>query len=294
MKKLLLLFFVSIIAIACGTQKKLLQTKNLANQYYYQKKYDSAYINYQKLIDSYESKGLNAEAEIYAAAGKSLFYAGQKAKGIDYLNTAEQQGFEDEQSLFIKANYYQSINNLSKETLMIEKYIRLYPDGPNIQEINKRGFITSNQTKNYQSAITFYEKLSTEEKNKIENLETIYNVYQKTNNIDDANAIAEKLYQLDSENLIGLNYKAYSVYTAAENEYVAAIKAYEAKKTQSNYKTMRTKVQNLAPKYRQARDLYLKLYNKYHRKNDAAYLARIYTRLNDPQTAKKYEKLSKN
>ncbi len=285
--------FFSILLMACGTQKKLIQTRNTANQYYYQKQYDSAYANYQRLIDTYEAKNMPPDAEIYAAAGKSLFYAGQKAKGIEYLNTAEQHGFEDEQSLFIKISYYQSIDNLSKEITTLEKYVRQYPDGPNIKEVYRRCFITGWQSKNYQSSLTYYNKLSTEDKNKKENLEIAYNLYQKIGSNDDANTIAEKLYQLDSENLIGLNYKALSTYNEVEKEYVAAIKAYEAKKTNSSYKIMRTKVQALAPKYRQARDLYLKLYNKYKRPGDAAYLARIYTRLNDPQTAKKYDNLSK-
>jgi hypothetical protein len=86
---------------------------------------------------------------------------------------------------------------------------------------------------------------------------------------------------------------AYDAYITTENEYVAAIKAYDANKTNAGYKQMQQRTAPLAARYRKAKDLYVKLYNLYKRPHDAAILSRICTRLNDKQNAAYYDNLSK-
>jgi len=278
---------------ACGSSKALVSIRQEADLLYYQKDYVNAFDKYSSVIESYVSKKESVPPELYVSAGKCLYYSDSKAAALPFFKLAEDAGYYDEQILLLQIKYYADADDRSKELDRLEKYSALYPDGNEINFVNYRLYLRYCETKEYRKAHLRYQSLSDEYRDDISIIEKQHLVCTKLGRKDEADSIARQLYNLNPNNLIGLNYVAYDAYITTENEYAAAVKAYEDKKTNAAYKTMQQKTAQLAPRYKTAKDLYVKLYNLYKRPQDAAILSQICTRLNEKQNAAYYDNLSK-
>ena len=285
---------LSAVLPGCGSSKMMVAARQEADFMYYQKDYLNAFDKYCQIIESYVSKKEPVPSELYALAGKCLYSADSQAEAIKYFKLAEDAGYEDEQILMLQIKHYADADNLSKELDCLEKYSALYPDGNDIAFVNYRLYLRYCEMQEYGKAHLRYQSLSDEYRDDVAVLGKQHLVCEKLNRRDEADNIARQLYNMNPNNLIGLNYMAYDAYITTENEYVAAIKAYESNKTNAAYRQMQQKTAPLVARYKKAKELYVKLYNLYKRPHDAAILSRICTRLNEKQNAAYYDKLSKN
>ncbi len=291
----LTIFLLAIVMLmsSCKQSQKLTQTSQKADLLYFQKDYQGAFDSYSSIIESYVAKKQQVPGDLYSSAGKCLYYMESRPQAMEYFNRAEQLGFQDEMMLSLRVKYYGDIDNLSKEVEALEQYSALYPDGSDIAYVNKRLYLRYVEMKEFRKAYLRYPKLQANSRDSLPVLESYHQVCKKLGKADEADKIAEKLYSIDNNNAIGLEHVAYQAYKTTEDEYQAAVKAYEAQKTNAAYTVMVKKTQPLAARYKTARDLYLKLYGITKKPADAAILARIYQRLKDKQKADYYAKLSK-
>ena len=285
---------IAFLLASCGASKKLVQEQQTANRYFYEKQYDSAAAAYESVIAKYEAKNIHAPAVVYASAGKSLYYSGKEKDGINRLTEAEELGYDDELGLVMKIKYYGKINNHSKELDNLEKYQQMYRGGDETQYVSIRLLKRYMQMNEYAKAQKAYEQIKEPESAEIELMELYHTALTKNGEKAKADLVAQKLFNADPTNFIGLNYTARSKFDHAETAYVAAVKEYEAKKTNAAYRVMVQKTKPLLEEYKTAKSLYMKLYNLYKRPIDAEILARIFTRLGDKKNAATYEKLSKS
>jgi len=290
---MMMLMALSVVLPGCGSSKTLVSARQDADLMYYQKDYLNAFDKYCQIIESYVSKKETVPAELYALAGKCLYYSDSQSAAMPYFKLAEDAGYYDELALMLQIKHYADADNLSKELDRLEKYSALYPEGSDIAFVNYRLYLRYCEMQEYGKAHLRYQNLAAEYRDDIAILEKQHLVCTKLGRKQEADDIARQLYNINPNNLIGLNYMAYDAYITTENEYVAAIKAYEAKKTTAAYKTMQQKTAPLAARYKKAKELYVRLYNQYKRPHDAAILSRICTRLNDKKTAAYYDNLSK-
>lgn len=288
-----LILALSVMMSGCGSSKTMVSARQDADLLYYQKDYVSAFDKYSHIIESYVAKKESVPPELYALAGKSLYYSDSQAAAMPFFKLAEDAGYEEEAILTLQIKHYADADNLSKELDYLEKYSALYPEGSEIGFVNYRLFLRYCEMQEFGKAHLRYQTLAPEYRDDIAVIEKQHLVCTKLGRQDEADGIARQLYNLNPNNLIGLNYMAYDAYITTENEYVAAIKAYEAKKTTANYKIMQQKTAPLAARYKKAKELYVRLYNLYKRPHDAAILSRICTRLNEKQNAAYYDNLSK-
>ncbi|MBO7142226.1 MAG: hypothetical protein J6V76_03870 [Bacteroidales bacterium] len=295
-KHTLLLYIVVAVALCgCGAGKKLAAERQTANRYFYEKKYDSAATAYQAIIRHYEEKNISAPVDVYASAGKSLYYSGKEDEGIELLNKATSTAdYDDELTLTMKIKYYGRKDNHTKELDNLEKYQQMYRTGSEIQYVSIRLLKRYMQMNEYQKAQKAYEQIKEPEASEIELMELYHTALTKNGQKDNADLVAQKIFNADPTNFIGLNYTARKTFDHAETAYVAAIKEYEAKKTNAAYRTMIQKTKPLTEEFKKAKTLYLKLYNLYKRPVDAEILSRIFTRLNDKKNAAVYAKLAKS
>ncbi len=288
---------ICIVAVfllaACGSSKSLISARQDADYLYYQKDYLNAFDKYSQIIESYISKNQPVPGELYASSGRCLYYADSPAAAMPYFKLAEECGYDDEHILLLQIKYYGEADNLSKELDCLEKYSALYPEGSDISFVNYRMYLRYCEMQEYRKAHLKFQSLSDEYRDDIAVLEKQHNVCEKLNRQDEADGIARQLYNMNPNNLIGLHYMAFDAYNTTETEYVAAIKAYEAKKTNAAYKILQQKTAPLTARYKKAKEMYIRLYNLYKRPHDAAILSRICTRLNDKKNAEYYDKLSK-
>jgi len=278
---------------ACSSSQKLTQTAQQADLLYYQKDYQGAFDSYSSLIESYAAKKLPVPGELYSSAGKCLYYTDSRPQAMEYFKRAEEKGVSDELMQFMRVKYYGDIDNLTKEVEYLEQYSALYPEGDDISYVNERLYYRYVEMKEYRKAYLRFPKLREAFRDSIPSMESYYQVCKKLEKDDEAAKIAEKLYSIDNNNIIGLNHVAYQAYKTTEDAYMAAINAYEAKKTNAAYALMVKQTTPLTAKYKKARDLYLKLYGLTKKPFDAQILSRIYSRLKDRQKSDYYARLAK-
>lgn len=283
---------VLFLASCSASQKAALSTQQ-ADLNFQQKNYEQAYQLYTQLMDSYTAKKQTVPPQLLASAGKCLFYMNDTIKAVDMLSRADAQGFSDSQSLCMRIKYFAAVDNLSKELDLLDRYSSAYPEGEDIKFVNERKFVRYVEMGEYAKACEAYAGMDDASRNQIPVLEKYHQACRKMDNDAEADIAAQKLYKLDPSNAIGLNAVAYNAYITTENEYVAAIKAYEAKKTNEAYAKLQRTVAPLTARYKKARDLYLKLYNITKKPYDAAILSRIYSRLNDKKNSDYYARLAK-
>lgn len=287
-----LIFSAALLLASCSSTQKGIGTQD-ADLAYSQKNYVSALESYNRVIDSYTAKKQKAPASVLAAAGKCLYNLNDKQKAMDMFSQASDLGFTDEESLFMRISYYGELDNLSKEVDCLDKYVADYPQGANISAVNARLFSRYVEMAEYDKAFGIYSHLSESDKDNIPMLEKYYQTCKKLGKDSEALAAGQKIYGIDPNNVTGLGVVAYQAYITTENEYVAAIKAYEAKKTNEAYAKLQKTTTPLVARFKKARDLYLKLYGITKKPHDAQILSRIYTRLNDKKNADYYSKLAK-
>ncbi len=284
----------SVIMLAsCASQQKAAIPTADADQAFANKDYVTALAGYNKVIDQYKQKNRKAPADVMASAGKCLYMTGNKEKAMEYLISAETQGFSDSQSVLLMAKYYAEIDNMSKELDCLEKFVAMDSLADGSDYVCQRLVDRLVEMSEYDRAFAAYGKMSDADRGSVANLEKYHQICKKLGKDDEADKTAQQLYKMDPNNLIGLSAAAYNAYITTENEYVAAIKAYEAKKTNEAYARLQKTTAPLTARFKKARDLYVKLYGITKKPHDAAILSRIYTRLNDKKNADYYAKLSK-
>ncbi len=284
----------SVIMLAsCASQQKAAISSADADQAFANKDYVTALAGYNKVMDQYKAKNRKAPAEILLSAGKCLYMTGDESKAMEYFVSANDQGIMDSQSLMMMAKYYAGLDNMSKELSCLDKFVATYPDAEGSDYIYSRLFVRCVEMAEYDRALDSYSKMSEADRGTVSNLEKYHQVCKKLGKDDEADKAAQQLYKLDPDNVTGLQSVAYNAYITTENEYVAAIKAYEAKRTNEAYAKLQKTTTPLIARFKKARDLYVKLYGITKKPHDAAILSRIYTRLNDKKNADYYAKLSK-
>ncbi len=284
---------MTVMHASCGGSKNIVVATRDADLLYYQKDYVGAFDKYSQIIEAYVSKKEPVPGDLYASAGKCLFYSQSESAAMNYFNIAESLGYGDEHIVTLEMKHYAEVGNDKKELEALEKYSALYPDGSEMGYVNYRLYMKYYKAGNFRKAHLRFQNMPDEYKDDIAVLEMQHDVCLHLGRADEAGQIARQLYNLNPNNLIGLSFVAEELYNAVEEKYAAAVKAYEAKKNTANYKAMKSKTAELVPEFRRAKEYYIHLYDLYKRPHDAAILSRICTRLNEKQNAAYYDKLSK-
>ena len=144
---------LSALWTGCSSGKALVTARQDADLLYYQKDYINAFDKYSSIIESYVSKKEAVPAELYALAGRCLYYSDSPSAAMPYFKLAEDAGFEDELTLMLQIKHYADADNLSKELDRLEKYSALYPDGGEINFVNYRLYLRYCEMQEYGKAI---------------------------------------------------------------------------------------------------------------------------------------------
>ena len=98
---------------------------------------------------------------------------------------------------------------------------------------------------------------------------------------------------LEDTNVLAMEWEAMRLYNKAENRYQSEMKAYENKKTTSQYNKLLKAFEGVTADFKSSLKYFKELYEINPSKKYASYLANIYARLDDKQKAEYYKSLSK-
>jgi len=255
--------------------------------------YNKALAVCEKEISDKESKGKSAIGPVYVGAGKAALELNQLDKARKYLETARSISYSSPDMYESLAKVYKNIDNLSKEITALENYRKFYPQGEKKNTIAIRLFETYVESENWDLANKLWPEIEPQAQSDVNLLAGYLVVNRKLENTAGCDKIAQQILKLDGSNVTSLEWYAEKYYWKAENLYLSEMKAYKAKRTNSQYNRLLKALEQVYPDYRKSRDYYLKLYKIEPKKDYANYLGNIFTRLDDKEKAEYYYKKAK-
>lgn len=286
LSNILKLSVVVVILHSCATTKLAEE----GNKAYQSGNYETALTKYDQIIESKESSGKKAKAAVYAKAGQAALTLEQTNKARKYLESARALQYSSPELYSGLASIYKTIDNLSKEITALETYRKKYPQGEEVEAINARLLETYVESENWDYAVDLWPGIEAQAQSDVDMLADYLIVNKNLENTVTTEELAKKIYELDPDNIVFLEYYAEKYFWLAENLYVKEMNAYKNNRTRSQYNKLLKALEEVWPNYQKSRDLFLKLYKIDPKPEYAEYLARIYTRYKDEKKAAYYEK----
>lgn len=280
---------IALFVTSCATSK-LIEEGNVA---YQAESYETALNKYDQVIESKESVGKKAKAPVYVNAGIAALELEQTDKARKYLESAKGLQYSSPKLYESLAHVYKIIDNLSKEITALETYHKKYPNGESIETINERLLETYVESENWNYAVDLWPSIENQAQTNVNMLANYLIVNKNLENTAKCEELAKKIYEIEPDNIVFLEYYAEKYFWEAENLYTTEMNAYKKHRTNSQYKKLLKALDQVWPNYQKSRDLYLKLYKIDPKPEYAEYLGNIYTRYKDEKKAAYYYKRAK-
>lgn len=290
---LLILFVLTSFLISCSGGKQISTTIQEGQTAYQSGQYESALKHYEEVIAYYNQNDNSKECPVYFEAADAAIQLGQKDKAIDYLKKDQYSNHINPETYYALADLYREKDNLSKELDELESYETKFPEGNRVTEVRARLFDLYVESENFDKALTSWDQLSEDEKNSVEKLEGYFKVNKVLDNDSVCDAVALKLLNFDENNLSALEWMAKKYFWKAEKRYAAELKAYEANKTNKQYKQLLKALDQVSIDFKTSLGYFKKIYLVDPEPQYAKYLGDIYNRLDDKKKADYYYRLAK-
>jgi len=290
------IFFASTIILlfalnACDSGKQLAQTKQTAQTAYNSGDYAKALELWEVLINASKENESEKQCVVFTKAGMAANKLGQTDKAIDYLKQAAYGEFSNQDTYFTLAGIYREKDNLSLELENLEIYETRFPQGNNIEYVNKRLFELYVEIEDWDKSMSMWEKLTVEQKSENQQIENYLIVNDKLDKDDVCLQLSQQLLEKDKNNIAALSWLANYYFWKAEKRYNKEMKIYEQKKTRKKYAHLLKVIDEVTVEYKQSLKYGKRLYKLDPTPANAKLLGNTYSRLNYKDKAKYYQKL---
>lgn len=287
-----LVFSILFVFFGCGGSKVLTEKRNYADTSFDAGNYESALVNYEEIIRIYKENGNSDNCPVYTNAGIAAYNTGDYKKAIEYLKLDEYSNFKTGNTFYYLAKSFSKVDNLSLELLALQDYKNSYPNGEYISEVNMDLYNLYVQTDNFEKALELYPIVSAGKQDDISLLTSYFNVQNGLDNTDSCSAIARRMLDVEDDNETALLWFGKKYYRLAEDRYQDEVKAYNANKTNKQYKILLAALEVVTSDFKKSLGYFKKLYSAHPNPDYANYLSHIYNRLSDDNKSDYYKKLA--
>jgi len=289
-----ILFWFSIglitLLVGCSSGKQLTQLNDDARAAFSSGNYGDALAKWEAVIKSYQDQGKSTECPVYTDAGMAALELGNTRKGIQYLESAVNNGMATAETYAGLARSFQKIDNLSKEIMTLETYLKDFPTGTQISEIRKRTFKTYIESENWEKAVNIWPDIENEVKHEPEYLEDWFTVNKALDNTAICDKLAATLLEQNPKNLPANEWMGKKYFWKAENRYNNEMAAYEKKKTRKQYAILLKALDEVTADFKISLKYFDILYKEDPKPEYAKFIGNIYVRFNDKEKADYYLK----
>lgn len=290
-KYLVILLSMAVLYIGgCSPALKLSKNEQ-AKQAFDAGKLEKSLQLYEEIIAAEEAAGALAERNHYEEAGKTAEALGDMTKAESYYKLAIYYKTASADVYQKLARYYRQQDNISKESGMLEPLLNLFPKSEQAKAEKTRLYQIYIETEQWEKAVALWPPNAGAAQD--ENLlNTYFAAQKKLGNDEELDKLSSTLLALNPENKAALEWKAIDLYNKGENRYQKELQDYENNKTRRQYKIMLDGLDASTASFKQALQIFEKLYGQDISKTYALYMANIYARFGDESNAKRYQKLS--
>lgn len=290
---LLIFSLLTSLILSCSSGKQITSTIQQGQMAYQSGNYETALKSYEDVIAYYDQNDQSKECPVYFEAADAAIQLGQKEKAIDYLKKDQYSNHVYPETYYALAGLYREKDNLSKELEELETYETKYSDGNRLIEVRTRLFELYVESQNWEKAESEWNNLPIETVSNTSKLEEYFIVNSALERDSLCGVIAADLLKLDENNKIGLKWTAEKYFWQAEKRYAAELKAYEANKTNKQYKKLLKALDVVSADFKTSLGYFKKLYLLDPTQQYAKYLGDIYNRLDDRKKADYYYRIAK-
>lgn len=287
-------FIISIILfssiIACSPLRQVSELSQRADQAYAAGDFTEAYELYVKVIETTSSRDQLSDGHVYNRAGVLAYKLGDTGKSLEYLELARHTPAADAGTYITLAKAYREIDNLSREITNLERYMEHYPGGDDADYARKRLFETYVESLNWQLAANLWDDLPGNPYQDEGLMEGYLMMHKALDNDEKATDVAEKLLDLNRDNIPALDHLARKHFNEAVSRYNREMRAYEQNRTHRQYAILLEAFEIINTDFRIALDYFQRLYNQDPRSEYAGFLANIYERFQDEEKARYYRR----
>ena len=254
-------FSILIVIFGCGGGKVLTEKRTNADTCFDAGNYESALVNYEEIIKIYKEHGNSDNCPVYTNAGIAAYNTGDYKKAIEYLKLDEYSNFKTGSTFYYLAKSFSKVDNLSLELLALQDYKKSYPNGEYISEVNIDLYNLYVETDNYEKALELYPVVSAGKQDDISLLYSYFSIYNGLDNTDSCNVIARRMLDVEDDNETALLWFGKKYYRLAEDRYQDEVKAYNANKTNKQYKKLLAALEIVTSDFKKSLGYFKKLYS---------------------------------
>lgn len=286
-------FFWTLLLLfsACVSTTKI-SIENRADLLMESSDFQQAQRLYEQEISGLEQSGKAVSGTLYEKAGKAALLAGDSLGCEEHFKMAM---YYDKASPFVYhqlAAFFRISGNISKEMMVLEPLETKFPES--VEAISERARLFELTLISDQPRIGLELWPSIPDQHKTEELLTLYLIAnRKAGLVDSCHQVATRILREYPVNKQALEWQAIRYYNLAEDRYQREIKAYEANKTNRQYKILLAGLDRSTDDMKQSLTYFSKLWKVDPNPEYAIYLHNIYARFGDEVKAAYYRKFMK-
>ena len=251
-----------------------------------------AFLVWKNYIDYKETNQLAVTGEEYYKAADHAKSAGDRAVALQWFESSLSLGYENPMLFDNLAAIYKGQNNLSKELNNLKALAEKYPAYERINGVNERLFeIYLEVDKN--QAFSLWNQMTLEARNKESNLDAYFKYSLSSDNQARTDSIADALLKINPRHVASLEWNAIKYYEKAENRYQLEMDKYNRNKTHVQYQFLLNALKVVTADFKKSLTYFDPLWEMDPGSKYAAYMANIYTRLNNQDKADYYKRYLK-
>ena len=227
----------------------------------------------------------------YAQAAHDAFRADNFHSAVAWYDAARLSGYAGADMYLALSEIFRKQDNLSRELTSLQYLETNYPEESLEHGVAQKLFeiyMRIDKGRAYEQ----WDKLDKAAQGKETYLNNYFTLIRELEKNELADAVANDLLKLNPTHREALEWNAEKFYYMGENRYQREMEKYNKNKTHVQYQFLLNELKIVAEDFKTSRDYFERLWKLEQNSRYAAFLSNIYSRLDNPERARFYKKLS--
>jgi hypothetical protein len=253
--------------------------------------FDTAVQSWATYFDSQNQKNLPVEVSDFVRAASDAQNAGNEQFTLVWYEQARQSGYNGADMHVAFMHIFRKQNNLSRELTALKALDESFPETAARHRVNSRLFGIYMEI-DREKAFEQWKNVPVEERTTEPFLSNYFILCKQFDQKEIADSVAAELLKLNDRYIPALEWMAEKLYWQAETQYQSEMEKYNRNRTHVQYTFLINQLKSISEDFRSSRDYFERLWALEKSPRYAAFLANIYSRLDNPDRANHFKRIS--